>query len=180
MLLISTRSFELRVMNCSTQHYLNRTPEHLVLEGYRAGLLACSLGHDAPFQCARDLFLKTVGTGEYKALMPTFLEFISALGRCSICRLGFFPAGTSHLCRDEALVLALIAGVQHGDEDAQCAASEALSCRFRAQMLVQSAGSFGLVLRACGQTLLPVPVDVIGNIVIRAALSERTLETHLN
>lgn len=167
-------------MNCTTQHYLSRTPEHLVLEGYRAGLLACACGDDAPLQLARDLFLKTIGSDEYRTLMPTFLAFISTLGRCSMCRLGFFPAGTGHLCRDEALVLALIAGVQHGDEDAQCAASEALSCRFRAQLLVQSAGSFGLILRACGQTLLPVPAEVVENIVTCAALDERASVTRLN
>jgi hypothetical protein len=167
-------------MSCSAIHYLNRKPEHLVLEGYRAGLTACALQDDAAFQNVRHLFRDAAGVNDPRPLIGTCIDFIAALGRCAVCRLGFFPAGTAHLCRDEALVLALIAAMQHGDEEAGRKAAHALSCAYRAQMLAHTAGLFGIVLKGCGQTLLPVPADVVDGILVRAALSERPPQGQLN
>jgi hypothetical protein len=158
-----------RIMNRPAADYLCRLPEHLVLEGYRGGLSAFSCSNAAGLDDVLALYRGTVGEKSAGPLISTCVDFLGTLGRCAVCHLGFFPAGTMHLCRDEALVLALIAAVQHGDEDAQLAAARGLSCQYRAPALAVSAGTFGLVLKGCGQTLLPVPSDVVDSLIARPA-----------
>lgn len=148
--------------------YFVRTPERLVLEGYRHWVAGFDNGSIAPWELAWDLYETILGADHAKSALSELAHFIRTTGRCATCPLRSFPTGARHLCRDECLTLGLIAGAQHGDDSVVGKCLEAMTCPARREPVALAAGSFALTLRALNQRLLPIPAYVVDDIVTRS------------
>lgn len=148
-------------MSCLAAAYLARKPESLVVGGYR-GLVACALaddtvlGRDAVKQLEA-LHRRTLDRDETRVVLDGLSAFVGTLGRCATCPLRACSNSCQHLCRDECLVLALVAALQHGDEQVSISAASALSCPARHAEILGVAGDYAMRLKIFDQILLPVP-----------------------
>ncbi len=150
-------------MTCPAADYLNRKAERLVVEGYRKCLTACAGSDPSAWDTAYDLYAGELGASEGRVVMDGLGRFVAALGRCATCPLRFFPSEACHLCRDECLVLSLVAALQHGDDDAGRMSAQGLACQTRCTELTAAASDYAMRLKVFGLTLLPIPPLVVAD-----------------
>lgn len=148
--------------------YFDRPPEKLVLEGYRHWTRGVALSSMEPWTQAQLLYRGQLGDDDGEKAIIALANFISTLGQCAACPLGVFNAGTPVICRDETLVMGLIAGIQNADEPAVLFCLEKLCCANLCDRAALAAGSFALTLKSMDQTMLPIPAHVIKRILKRA------------
>lgn len=165
-------------MTCPAADYLNRKPEQLVVRGYRDWLQGCAGDDRWAWNTVGNLYAAELGEAEGRIALEGLAQFVMALGRCATCPLRFFPSETFHLCRDECLVLSLVAALQHGDEDAQRMSAEGLVCRSRCPELVAAAGDYAMRLKMFDCTLLPIPPLVVADFLDRRPASEADSNRH--
>lgn len=149
------------------ENYLARTPERLVLEGYRHWIAGYDNNSVIPWELAWSLYERLLGAEQAKTALAELSNYIRIVGRCATCPLRSFPSGAHHLCREECLTLAMIAGAQHSDEAVVRKCLDAMTCPARCDAVAMAAGSFALTLRAMNQKLLPIPVNVVDDILSR-------------
>jgi len=148
--------------------YFDRPPEKLVLEGYRHWTRGVALSSTEPWTRAQLLYRGQLGDEDGEKAIIALHRFVKTLGQCAACPLGVFNAGARFICRDETLVLGLIAGIQHADERAVMFCLEKLCCPNLCDRTALAAGTFALTLKALDQTMLPIPSHVIERILRRA------------
>jgi hypothetical protein len=119
------------------------------------------------------LYRDMLGIPGAMAALHALSEFVTALGRCAACPLKTFESGSHHVCRDEVLVMGLIAGIQNGDDLVAEICLTELACATRCDEVALAAGSFALVLRGLDKTLLPIPVPVVRDILDRSRAAWR-------
>ena len=141
---------------CPAEDYLARPAERLVVEGYRTSLAGCATGIPGAWRDTWTLYNGELGATDGRIAFEGLIEMIGTLGRCARCPLRFFNSDIAHLCRDECLILALVASAQHGDEQTGQIAAEALACPLRCGELSLAAADYALRLRMVGRTLLPI------------------------
>lgn len=163
--------------NGNADAYFARPAERLVLEGYRHWTYGVAMGDLQAWQQAADLYRDFLGGKDSMAAVQALSDFVSTLGRCAICPLKSFESGTRHICRDEVLVMGLIAGIQNQDDEATSLCLTELTCETRCDEVALAAGSFALVLRGLDKILLPIPALVVREILGRSRLSWRDAET---
>lgn len=156
--------------------YFARPPERLVLEGYRHWTFGVATGSRDPWQHAAGLYHEILGERGQTAV-HALSEFVLTLGRCATCPLRTFASGSHHVCRDEVLVMGLIAGIQNDDSAAAELCLTELSCATRCDEVALAAGSFALVLRGLDKTLLPIPAHVVRDILARSSATLRAAQT---
>ncbi|WP_421855389.1 hypothetical protein [Oricola sp.] len=157
--------------NGNTAAYFAQPAERLVLEGYRHWAAGKATGDVRAQEAAVDLYLDILGHRGSKTAIYALSAFIGALGRCAACPLRTFEAGSPHICRDEVMVMGLVAGIQNHDDQAVETCLSALTCRSRCEEVALAAGSFALVLRGLGKVLQPIPAPVISEILHRSAMT---------
>ncbi|QKV20647.1 hypothetical protein HTY61_12350 [Oricola thermophila] len=157
--------------NGASAAYFARQPERLVLEGYRHWTRGLATRSREPWDQAALLYSDTLGVRCATTALHALSEFVTALGRCAACPLKTFESGSNHVCRDEVLVMGLIAGIQNHDEAAASLCLTELSCASRCDEVALAAGSFALVLRGLDKTLLPIPAHVVRDILDRSRAS---------
>lgn len=150
-------------MTCPAAQYLARAPEYLVIGGYRHVLWAAQGGCPAVETMWR-LHLEKLGDAESRVVMDGLTMFMTTIGRTAHCPLRCLPQGSHHLCRDECLVLSLVAALQHGDDVACRMSAEAISRAGSSAELLGAASDYAMRLKMFGQTLLPVPPFVVADI----------------
>ncbi|MGE0232060.1 MAG: hypothetical protein AB7O39_14135 [Flavobacteriaceae bacterium] len=143
------------------QHYLNRSPERLVIEGYRCLLSQAVDERTLPVESAWLLYTGLLGPDGGRWALEELTRFLTSLQLCAHCPLRTAPQRTEGMCREECLVLALLASLQHGDEIGHRCSTEALVCPLRAAEFTEAAGSFAMTLKALRQLLLPFPHALI-------------------
>jgi hypothetical protein len=148
-----------------TVAYFARPPEKLVVEGYRHWTSGLATGDGRHWEAAVDLYLDILGLQGSKSAIHALSAFVGALGRCAACPLKPFGSGSPHVCRDEVLILGLIAGIQNRDDEAAETCLRCLTCRDRCDEVALAAGSFALLLRGLDKLLLPIPAAVVNDIV---------------
>lgn len=169
--------FDCQSMNSAA--YLARPAERLVLEGYRHWVAGAALGSGEPWREVRRLYSDLVGPGGSTAALLALSEFVATLGRCASCPLRTFESGSRHVCRDEVLVLGLIAGMQNHDEEATELCLSEFACSTRCAEVTLAAGTFALILRGLDRTLLPIPAPVVRDILHRShAARSATTTSH--
>lgn len=146
--------------------YLSRTPERLVLEGYRGWTWAMARQSRGPWEPVRALYRDHLGDGADDAL-GALDSFFRTLGTCATCPLLMRGCGAQSICRDEALVLGLIAGLQHKDEPTIGICLSSICIAPLADRVALSAAIYALLLGSQGQRLLPIPAHVIAHVLIR-------------
>lgn len=143
--------------------WLARPAERLVLEGCRR-LTSPHGGWEPALELYRDLMGGKAG----EAVLVELVRFLAVLGPCAQCPLKAFPAGSNHLTRDEALIMALVAGIQHGDEQVTETCLTSLACANRCREVEAAAANFAIVLRSFGQRLMPIPLPAVEDILVRS------------
>ncbi|MCB1476326.1 MAG: hypothetical protein H6883_05760 [Rhodobiaceae bacterium] len=142
-------------------HYLNRSPERLVVEGYRCLLSQAVDEKTLPVESAWLLYAGLLGPEGGRWALGELSRFLTSLQLCAQCPLRTSPARTDGMSREECLVLALLASLQHGDEIGHRCSAEALVCPLKATEFTEAAGSFAMTLKALRQLLLPFPHALI-------------------
>ena len=145
--------------------YPERLPEILVLEGYRCWTLGLAMRSTDPWTDAQILYRGVLGDDQAEQAIISLVGFVKTLGICATCPLRMCRPGSRVISRDETLVMGTIAGIQNADKMAVDYCLGKLCCRDVCDEVALSAGLFALNLRAMKQTLLPVTVESIIEIV---------------
>lgn len=148
--------------------YFDRPAERLVLEGYRRWMSGFETGSITPWELTWQLYVETLGDADGRRAMTELSHFVRTLRRCAQCPLRMFPFGAHHVCRDECLTLGLIAGLQHGDEEAAATCLEAIACPLGRDEAGEAARAFATLLSEFELTLLPIPKPAIDDVLSRS------------
>ena len=167
----------LNCQNGNAAAYFARPAERLVLEGYRHWTLGVAMEDRRAWERAAELYRELLRGRGCESALQALSDFVSTLGRCATCPLKTFESGSSHICRDEVLVMGLIAGIQNHDDEAVSLCLTGLACETRCDEVALAAGSFALVLRGLDKTLLPIPARVVRDILGRSRSAWRDIET---
>ncbi|MEM8798026.1 MAG: hypothetical protein AAGE61_20845 [Pseudomonadota bacterium] len=150
--------------NCPENGYLSHPTEMLVLKGYRqwmAGIATKDISH---WNETWNMFCRTLGPPHARACMDALVAFVGTLRLCANCPLKTLDPTCSGLCRDECLVVGLLAALQHGDEAALNLCLNKLTSGPRSQEVTNAAGELAIALKAAGFVLCPVPINVLYDI----------------
>jgi hypothetical protein len=146
---------------------LSRQPERLVVEGYRAWLNGFNTGSVDCWEIGWDLYAREIGPRDARRLLGELSFWVRETRRTAGRPLVCFPYACQCLCRDECLLLALVAGRQNGDEGTAAAAARHIAGDGDPAPAVAAAATFAEALDAVHQRLLPVPAHVVAEIATR-------------
>ncbi len=147
--------------------YLERQPERLVLEGYRRWSAGFETGSIAPWEMAWDLYNDALGHHNGGLAINSLSQYVRTLKRCATCPLRSFPYDSQHLCIEECLTMGLIAGLQN-DADTAALCLQHIACTQRCEEVEHAAANFAQTLKGMGQIMLPVPSNVLTDILEKA------------
>lgn len=148
----------------TAQSYLKRPAETLLLQGYRHWTLGFQTKNVRLWDEAWNLFCVKLGQKDARDCMRALITFVKTLGLCAACPLKTLHPDENALCRDECLVIGLIAALQHGDEEAAEICLRALSCPTRCEEVAFAASDLALALQRAQSCLCPVPANVLMDI----------------
>ncbi|WP_306260717.1 hypothetical protein [Pararhizobium sp. IMCC21322] len=171
----------MNAFNChSCENNLFNTPERLVLEGYRHWVAGMAIAQRPDLARIESLYSEYLPFKQVQPALSALMGFINALGICSTCPLKTFQVGSGHLCKDEAMVLALIAALQYGDAEAAELSLTSLSCKNRCAEVAVAAGELALILKSANHVLMPISISVMENILAfsRATRHAGDAESH--
>jgi len=132
-----------------------------VLEGFRLWARGQATRSTDPWSEAQRLYRDAFGDSMGEEAIIALARFIAVLGQCARCPLHTFPAASGFVSRHETLVLGLVAGIQNADEAAVGYCLDRLCCRSRCEEVASAAAVFALTMRACGETMRPIPVPAL-------------------
>ena len=147
--------------------YFERPPEKLVLQGFRFWTRGTVLSSMEPWTEAQLLYRGLLGDEDGERAIIALARFVRVLGQCASCPLKVFRSGSRFICRDETLVMGLIAGIQNGDEPTVHYCLEKLCRPDHRDSAAMAAGIFALTLKAMDCTMLPIPAHVVERIMAR-------------
>lgn len=148
--------------------YFDRPPEKLVLDGYRHLIRAAALSSKKQLTQAQLLYRGVLGDEDGEKAILALAKFVRTLGQCAACPLNVFNVGSRFICRDETLVMAMIAGVQNADEPTVTFCLEKLCSHDHRDRAILAAGAFALTLKYMDQVMLPIPVHVVERVLTRS------------
>lgn len=147
--------------------YFDRPPEKLVLDGYRHLIRGAALSSSNHLTRAQLLYRRLLGDDDGEKAIMALARFVRTLGQCAACPLNVFSPGSRNICRDETLVMALIAGIQNADERTIHYCLEKLCRPDHRDRAAMAAGVFALILKSLDHTMLPIPAHVVEQILSR-------------
>lgn len=150
----------------SNRCYFERTPERLVLEGYRHWSAGYETGSIEPWELAWSIYAAELGSHDGRRALSELSGYVRTLRKCATCPLRSFPFNSRHLCREECLTMGLIAGLQH-ESDAVDLCLGHLACRGTCDIVEDAARRFAETLSGLEQVMLPIPRHVIEDIATR-------------
>lgn len=157
--------------DCPAAAYLRQPPENLVVNGYRNWIAGHAHADSRYWDAAWTAHAKALGAIDGQHALDVMAAMIHQLGACATCPLRFYKPGAGHLCRDECLVLGMVAGAQHGDEEILVKSARLLTCSDACVEVVDRASAYAAILLGHGQKLTPIPLSAIVDIDIRSALA---------
>lgn len=146
------------------EYYLQRTPECLVVEGYRRWVAGYETGSIEPWEIAWSYYSRELGAVEGRRALADLSCFVRELRTCATCPLRMYPCGAKRLCRDECLAAALIAACQHGDVKSRATCLKSLAGCGAYEQVEDTARRFAATLDRLGQVLMPIPASVVDEI----------------
>lgn len=152
----------------TAQDYLERPAEKLVLEGYRHWTHGYVARSTAPWTKAQRLYRGILGEANGERAIIALACFVKTLGACATCPLKTARSGSPFVCRDEALVMGLIAGIQNADPPAVEFCLAKLCCRNTCDTVAMAAGHFAINLRSMEQVMAPIPIHALADRVEKA------------
>ena len=152
---------------CEDGCYFARPPEKLVLEGHRRWMAGFDTGSVAPWELTFSLYSDLLGSEQGRRALSDLSHFVRTLRRCASCPLRSFPFDAHHICRDECLTLGLIAAMQHDDSAVAQLCLRSIACPAMCLEAAEAARTFAATLSSLEQTLLPIPLSVIEDVLAR-------------
>lgn len=159
---------ELRSSTARFAAYFDRPPEKLVLDGYRHWIRGTVLRSSKPWTEAQILYRGILGDEDGERAIIALARFVRTLGQCAICPPRVFNAGSRCICRDETLVMGLIAGIQNCDDPTVRLCLERLCSWNLRERTAIAAGTFAQTLKVLDYTMLPIPAHVVERILARS------------
>lgn len=161
-------------MHSTSHDYLKQASEHLILEGYRSWSKGIITGDKSCWNDTWNMFATKLGAQSGRLALDALSNFTKTLRICATCPLKSSPAGCDFVCRDEVLILGLLAGIQHGDETAITLCLDELSCPNRCDEVLTSAEVLAVTLRSLDRTLMLIPAQTI-KAILTDGVSTQTL-----
>lgn len=152
--------------------------ESMVLKGVRhwaRGQATCST---VPWTAAQHIYRRALGDAMGEEAIIALARFVNVIGRCAICPLRVYPARSSQLSRDEALILGLISAIQNGDDATTQFCLEHLCCAVLCEDVANAASVFAFTLKAFRKTLRPIPQSTLERVVESTAESAGPVTRH--
>lgn len=159
------------VVECPAAAYLRQPPENLVVNGYRNWVAGLAHSDQRYWDAAWAAHVRALGTVDGQAALDAMAGLVSQLGACATCPLRFYKPGAGHLCRDECLVLGMVSGAQHGDEDLLVQSARLLSCSDACVEVIDRVSAYAGILLGHRQRLAPIPLSAIADIDKRSVFS---------
>jgi hypothetical protein len=156
---------------CRAAAYLRQQPENLVVNGYRNWVAGLAHSDSRYWDDAFAAHVRALGAIDGQVALDAMSELISQLGACATCPLRFYKPGAGHLCRDECLVLGMVSGAQHGDEDLLVQSARLLTCSDTCLGVIERASAYAGILLGHSQRLSPIPLSAIADIDMRSVFS---------
>lgn len=150
---------------------LARRPERLLVEGYRAWLNGYETGSIDCWEIGWQVFVDELGSSQARRLYGEISYWVRETRGCAAQQLRCFPYGCQCLCRDECLLLALVAAVQNGNDESVARAVGHLAAEEKQDALLRAARCLAEALDDIHQRLLPVPPHVIDDVAGRPCLT---------
>ncbi|NWJ25505.1 hypothetical protein [Rhizobium sp. RM] len=165
----------------TTEDYLNRRAEQLVLEGYR--LLADPIDdmRDRSAPAALRFYQDKLGASAGAEAAAALERFMTSLNTCAFRPLVAYRAGSRFISPDEVLLLGIVAGIQHWDEQIFRVCLTQLCPETSLIKVAASAETFAATLRNLGVVLAPLPLSLRARITrqsetgLRASRATKTL-----
>jgi len=149
--------------------YLDRRAERLVVEGFRRFMSEGGTGSIAGWERVADFFAQELGTSEASRLLPKFFRWLHTLNDFMERPATSSPFECPMLCRDECMVVAMIAASQWKDRDSLTAATNQMVAPEGFGAATEAAEAFAEALIGTGHHLMPVPAAVLRDIAERPA-----------
>lgn len=141
--------------------------EHLLVDGYRGWSRGNTLNDPRYWERSWSLYTLALGEKNGRLAMDALSRFVQTMDKCSTCPLKTNPLGSTGVCRDEILMLALISGLQHDDETVVALCLNEISCPSRCNEISFAAEALATTFNNIGKRLRPIPL-----LTIMAILSE--------
>lgn len=158
-------------LNCPAAAYLRQQPENLVINGYRNWVAGLAHSDTRYWDAAWSAHAKMLGAIDGQIALDAMACLVRQIGSCATCPLRFYKPGAGHLCRDECLVLGMVSGAQHGDEDSLVQSAKLLTCSDACIEVVEQASAYAAILLGHSQRLAPIPLGAIVDIDRRHTLA---------
>lgn len=142
------------------EDYLNRPAERLVIEGYRLLAGATSDGGTPSLSGTLCLYQNELGVSAGAEAAAALERFMTSLKACAINPLTAYRPGSRFISPDEVLVLGIICGIQHWDEQIFRVCLTQLCAKTDLLKVAASAETFAMTLRNCGVILTPLPLSL--------------------
>ena len=130
-----------------------RAPERLVGVGFRCWLTGFTSGDIGCWEEAWNTYSSTLGNDRAKALLIDLSQFVKAVSATSERAIEVQQPGCRGFCRDECLVISIIAACQHGARNALSASTAALIGSDAIGDALCGAQKFACSLRSANQVL---------------------------
>jgi hypothetical protein len=153
---------------CNDGCYLDRTPERLVLQGYRQWMGGYDTACVACWERASDLYIDELGARAAGPVVMALGQWVRMLRRQARRRLCALPGSCRRLCRDECLAMAIISASQNGDEGCRERACAELIEDDSEARFSSATRLFAEALDESGLRMLPIPLHVIEDILTQA------------
>ncbi|MCS4243330.1 hypothetical protein M2418_002861 [Rhizobium sp. BIGb0125] len=149
----------------TNEDYLNRRAEQLVIEGYRflAGLADSRAKLTSP--SVLRLYHDNLGEPAGAEAAVALERLVAALKTFRASPIAAYPPGSRFISPDEVLVLGIIAGIQHWDEQIFRACLKQLCAESDRIRVAASAETFAMALHNAGMILAPLPFSLRARIV---------------
>ncbi|AKI02193.1 hypothetical protein IMCC20628_03504 [Hoeflea sp. IMCC20628] len=166
--------------DCPAAAYLRRKPENLVVNGYRNWVAGLAHSDSRYWDAAWSAHASALGAIDGGHALDVMAALVRQLGACATCPLRFYKPGAGHLCRDECLVLGMVAGAQNGDEQAMVQSARMLTCTDACADVVDRASAYAAILLGHSHKLTPIPLSAIVDINVRSTLTAAHMSASLH
>lgn len=129
------------------------TPERLVGLGFRCWLTGFETGDIASWEEAWNAYQDTLGIDAAKTTVLSLSQYVRAVMASTHRTIETYPAASRGFCRDECLVISMIAACQHNARKEMCTCAAALIGSNDIGDAVSTAQDFAGALRSVGQML---------------------------
>lgn len=147
--------------------YLDRRAERFVIEAYRRWTFGGESGSLRNYERTADYFADELGPEEGPRLFLAFVGWLSAISAFREAPALSSPVECPLLCRDECMMLAMLASAQSEDRESIEVATSRLVDIEGIDDSIRAARRFAEKLSGCGHHLLPVPAAVVRDIAER-------------